>query len=147
MAAKRQDLIFFMTSSIPARDLGQLILTLRGQRVILDADLAALYGVPTKALNQAVKRNQERFPDSFQFEVNAEELEAMRSQNVTASPKRNARFLPRAFTEHGALMGANVLNSPQAIKMSVALIETFIQRLLSRDEESYPRSNMPNQAS
>ena len=116
-----------MDSPEPARDLGQLILTLRGQRVILDADLAALYGVPTKALNQAVKRNLERFPDSFQFEVNAEELEAMRSQNVTASPKRNARFLPRAFTEHGALMAANVLNSPKAIKMSVALIETFIR--------------------
>jgi hypothetical protein len=116
-----------MATSIPARDLGQLILTLRGQRVILDADLAALYGVPTKALNQAVKRNQERFPESFLFAVTAEEMEAMRSQNVTTSPKRNVRFLPHAFTEHGALMAANVLNSPQAIKMSVALIETFIR--------------------
>jgi hypothetical protein len=66
-------------------------------------------------------------PESFLFEVTAEEMEAMRSQNVTASPKRNVRFLPHAFTEHGALMAANVLNSPQAIKMSVALIETFIR--------------------
>jgi len=116
-----------MASSIPARDLGQLILNLRGQRVILDADLAVLYGVSTKALNQAVKRNRERFPESFLFAVTTEEMEAMRSQNVTASPKRNVRFLPHAFTEHGALMAANVLNSPQAIKMSVALIETFIR--------------------
>jgi len=88
-----------MNSPQPARELGQLILTLRGQRVILDADLAALYGVPTEALNQAVKRNQERFPESFQFEVSAEEMESMRSQTVTASPKRNVRFLPRALAD------------------------------------------------
>lgn len=103
-----------------------LIVTLRRYRVIFDADLAALYGVTTRALNQAVKRNAKRFPDSFAFQVSATEWEAMRSQNVTAS-KRNVRFLPWVFTEHGALMAANVLNSERAILMSVELINAFIR--------------------
>ena len=90
-------------------DPAALIFTVRRHRVIFDADLAALYGVTTKALNQAVKRNAKRFPDTFAFQVSAAEWEAMRSQNVTAS-KRNVRFLPWVFTEHGALMAANVLN-------------------------------------
>jgi ORF6N domain len=109
-------------------DFGAIIITLRGRKVILDHHLAELYGVATKVLNQAVKRNEDRFPESFLFQLSAEELSVitMRSQIVTAS-KRNARFLPYAFTEHGALMAANVLNSPQAINMSVALIETFIR--------------------
>ena len=88
--------------------------------------LAALYGVPTRALNQALKRNAQRFPETFAFQVTAAEWEAMRSQNVTAS-KRNARFLPWAFTEHGALMAANVLQSERAIQMSVELINAFIR--------------------
>ena len=104
-----------------------MILTVRGVRVILDVDLAALYGVSTKVFNQAVKRNPERFPESFMFQLQRQELTNMRSQIVTASSKRNVRFLPYAFTEHGALMAANVLKSPQAIKMSVALIEAFIR--------------------
>lgn len=126
-------------SSSPAvRDVGLLILTLRGQKVILDSDLAKLYGVSTKAFNQAIKRNLERFPDSFRFQLSQEEADAMRSHFVTAS-KRNVRFLPFAFTEHGALMAANVLNSPNAIKMSVAIVEAFIrlrQMALSIDELS-----------
>ena len=111
-----------LTQSDPAA----LIVTIRRQRVILDADLAALYGVPTRALNQALKRNAQRFPETFAFQVTAAEWEAMRSQNVTAS-KRNARFLPWAFTEHGALMAANVLQSERAIQMSVELINAFIR--------------------
>jgi hypothetical protein len=103
-----------------------LIVTLRRRRVIFDADLAALYGVTTRALNQAVKRNAKRFPDTFAFQVDASEWAAMRSQNVTAS-KRNVRFLPWVFTEHGALMAANVLNSERAILMSVELINAFIR--------------------
>lgn len=103
-----------------------LIVTLRRHRVIFDADLAALYGVGTKALNQAVKRNAKRFPETFAFQVSADEWDAMRSQNVTAS-KRNVRFLPWAFTEHGALMAANVLNSERAIAISVELINAFIR--------------------
>jgi hypothetical protein len=101
------------------------ILLIRGQRVILDADLAELYGTATKAFNQAVKRNRERFPADFMFQLTAEEAEAMRSQLVAASgsppvmrsqfvtaSKRNIRYLPNAFTEHGALMAASVLNTP-----------------------------------
>ena len=113
-----------------------LIVTLRRHRVIFDADLAALYGVTTRALNQAVKRNAKRFPDTFAFQVSASEWDAMRSQNVTAS-KRNVRFLPWVFSEHGALMAANVLNSERAILMSVELINAFIrlrQMALSVDE-------------
>jgi len=114
------------SASLTQPDPAALIVTIRRQRVILDADLAALYGVPTRALNQALKRNAQRFPETFAFQVTAAEWEAMRSQNVTAS-KRNARFLPWAFTEHGALMAANVLQSERAIQMSVELINAFIR--------------------
>jgi len=114
------------SASLTQPDPAALIVIIRRQRVILDADLAALYGVPTRALNQALKRNAQRFPETFAFQVTAAEWEAMRSQNVTAS-KRNARFLPWAFTEHGALMAANVLQSERAIQMSIELINAFIR--------------------
>lgn len=107
-----------------------LILNVRGHRVILDSDLAALYGVTTKALNQAVKRNQERFPESFLFPLTMEEAQNVllsRSQNVTLKRGQNIKYLPNAFTEHGALMAANVLQSKQAIAMSIELINTFIR--------------------
>ena|ERR1019366_3120567 len=116
------------TELLPAPDVASLIHLVRDQRVILDVDLARLYGVPTKALNQAVKRNASRFPTDFLFRLTLAEREAlMRSQIVTASPgnavagasKRNIRHLPYAFTEHGALMAANILNSPRAVAMSV----------------------------
>jgi ORF6N domain len=111
-------------------DFGEIIISLRGRKVILDHHLAGLYGVATKVLNQAVKRNGERFPASFWFQLSREEtedLQSSRSQFVTLKRGQNIKYFPYAFTEHGALMAANVLNSPQAIKMSVALIETFIQ--------------------
>ena len=107
-------------------DPAALIVTLRRRRVIFDTDLAALYSVTTRAINQAVKRNATRFPDTFAFQVSASEWNAMRSQNVTAS-KRNVRFLPWVFTRHGALMAANVLNSERAVLMSVELINAFIR--------------------
>jgi hypothetical protein len=115
--------------SLPALnpDIHQLIVTVRDQRVILDADLAALYSVPTKVLNLAVKRNQERFPEAFLFQLTNSEWKLLRSQIVTSSFHGGRRYLPFAFTEHGALMAANVLNSPQAIQMSVALISAFIR--------------------
>jgi len=106
-------------------DIPSVIHTIRGQRVILDADLAVLYGVSTKALNQAVKRNRERFPEAFAFQLSGNDIDAMRSQFVTAS-RRNVRYLPFAFTEHGALMAANVLHSKQAVKMSIAIVEAFV---------------------
>jgi len=105
------------------------ILILRGQRVILDAELAALYGVATKVLNQAVKRNAERFPEDFMFRLTRTETEALnRSQFVTGSQKhRDPRFPPLAFTEHGAIMAATVLNSPRAVEMSVYVVRAFVR--------------------
>lgn len=104
----------------------ELIRVVRGQRVILDADLARVYGAPTKQINQAVKRNPDRFPDDFAFRLEPQEVASLRSQIVTAS-KRNVRFRPYAFTEHGAIMAANVLSSPRAVQMSVFVVRAFVK--------------------
>ena len=125
-----------------------LILTLRGQKVILDADLAELYGVPTKVFNQAVKRNVERFPEDFIFQLTAHEWSSLKSQIVTSSLEkpqtegvvpnwsqfvtsskrhRGAAYRPIAFTEHGAIMAATILNSPEAVAMSVFVVRAFMQ--------------------
>ena len=107
----------------------QTILLLSGQRVILDAELAKLYGVTTKRLNEQVKRNSERFPDDFMFRLTHAETAALnRSQIATGSQKhRNPRFPPFAFTEHGAIMAATILNSPRAVEMSVYVVRAFVQ--------------------
>jgi len=101
-----------------------LIRVIRGERVLLDADLARLYGVPTKALNQAVKRNAERFPPDFMFRLTEAEARSLRSQIVTLKAGRgqHGKYLPHAFTEHGTIMAANVLNSPQAVQMRVFVV-------------------------
>lgn len=106
----------------------QRILLIRGHKVMLDADLAELYGVSTKALNQAVKRNLQRFPQDFMFQLDAEEVsELNRSQNVTGSQKhRDPRFPPHAFTEHGALMLGNVLRSDRAVEASLLVVRSFV---------------------
>ena len=119
------------------------IITMRGQRVVLDLHLSQLYEVPTKVLNQAVKRNQDRFPQEFMFQVTKEEADHLRSQIVTLQNKGHFRYLPYAFTEHGALMAANILNSPQAIKMSVAIVQAFVRlrRLMLSEEEMTKRVN------
>jgi hypothetical protein len=107
--------------------IGSRIRTIRGKKVILDFDLAEIYDVPTKALNQAVKRNLTRFPDDFLFQLTTKEVaDPMRSQIATAY-KRNVRFLPYAFTENGAIMAANVLNSPEAVRMSVFVVRAFVK--------------------
>jgi hypothetical protein len=95
----------------------------------IDADLAELYAVPTKRLNEQVKRNAERFPEDFVFRLTAKELEALnRSRFATGSQKhRDPRFTPFAFTEHGAIMAANVLNSPRAVEMSVYVVRAFVR--------------------
>jgi len=116
------------------------ILTIRNQKVVLDTDLAAVYGVPTKVLNQAFRRASNRFPRDFAFQLSVEEYDAMRSQIVTASSRerttrsqivtgsrRNIRYRPWAFTEHGALQAANILRSDRAIAMSVYVIRAFIE--------------------
>lgn len=118
-----------------------LILSIRGRRVILDADLARIYGVTTRVLNQGVRRNSHRFPGDFAFQLTATEAAGLkaqlidpktdtgnRSQTVTGSQKhRDPRFRPWAFTEHGALMAANVLRSRRAVQMSVYVIRAFVR--------------------
>ena len=111
-------------------DIDSLIIEVRGQKVILDAGLAKIYGVPTKALNQAVKRNRKRFPGDFVFDLTATEVDELnRSQIVTGSQKhRDPRFPPCAFTEHGAIMAATILNSTQAIEMSVLVTPASLRK-------------------
>lgn len=107
-----------------------IIHTVRGERVVVDADLAKIYGVTTKAFNQAVRRNREKFPPDFLLELTTAEAEALirsRSQTVTLKRGQNVKYAPFAFTEHGALMAANILNSPQAAQMSVFVIRAFIK--------------------
>ncbi len=101
------------------------ILTVRGVQVMLDRDLAELYGVPTKVLNQAVKRNIERFPERFMFQLAKDEVSNLRSQFVTSS-WGGMRYLPYVFTEHGIIMLASVLNSPTAVEASVRITDTFV---------------------
>ena len=104
-----------------------MILTVRGQKVILDSDLAALYGVETKMLNRALKRNSKRFPPDFVFRLTAEENRALRCQIGTSKGRGGRRNLPSAFTEHGAIMAASVLNSRQAVEMSVFVVRAFVR--------------------
>jgi phage regulator Rha-like protein len=104
------------------------ILFLRHHRVILDADIAELYGVPVKRLNEQVKRNQERFPSDFIFQLSEKEVASLRSQIATSKKTRGGRrYTPYAFTEHGAIMAATVLNSERAIQMSVFVVRAFVR--------------------
>jgi hypothetical protein len=105
------------------------ITALRGQRVILDSDLAALYGVETKRFNEAVKRNTARFPADFMFQLTAEEADSLRSQFATLKTGRgqHRKYLPYVFTEHGAIMAAMVLNSPRAVEVSVYVVRAFVR--------------------
>jgi hypothetical protein len=114
---------------ISTEDILSSILTIRGQRVILAADLAKLFGVETKRLNEQVRRNRERFPTDFIFQLTpTEAVETSRSQTATLKQGQNLKYRPYAFTEHGAIMAANVLNSPQAVAMSVYVVRAFIQQ-------------------
>jgi len=114
---------------VPVERITQAILVLRGQRVLLDAELAALYDVTTKALNQAVKRNAARFPTDFVFRLTPEEAESLRSQTVTlkSGRGRHRKYAPYAFTEHGAIMAATVLTSARAVEMSIYVVRAFVQ--------------------
>jgi hypothetical protein len=103
-----------------------LIHIIRGHRVILDSDLAKLYGVPTKRLNEACNRNLERFPKDFRFQLNKQEVVNLKSQIATSSEWGGARKLPYAFSEHGAIMAANLLRSKQAIDVSIKVVRAFV---------------------
>jgi phage regulator Rha-like protein len=108
------------------RKVGSKILVLRNQKVILDSDLAELYGVSVKRLNEQIKRNPKRFPPDFLFTLTRPEYENLRSQNAT-SKHGGRRYLPHVFTEHGAIMAATVLNSKRAIEMSVFVVRAFVR--------------------
>ena len=123
---------------MPIGKIERAILFVRGERVILDADLAKLYGVPTKRLNEQVRRNIDRFPDDFVFQLNRNELDNLRSQSVTSSSGYGGRrYAPYAFTEHGAIMAATVLNSPRAVQVSVYVVRAFVQlrRVLGQNKQ------------
>ena len=116
------------TTIILAKRVSSKILVLRNQKVILDTDLAELYGVPVKRLNEQIKRNPMRFPSDFLFILTSEEYQNLRSQNATSSSAHGGRrYLPYAFTEHGAVMAATVLNSRRAIEMSIFVVRAFLQ--------------------
>jgi hypothetical protein len=114
-------------------DLDPQIVDVRGQRVMLDETLAELYGVPTKVFNQAVRRNRDRFPPDFLLELQDEEWKSLRSQIVTLDVGRGRyrKYAPLAFTEHGAIMAAMILNSARAIQMSVYVVRAFVRFRMS----------------
>jgi hypothetical protein len=114
---------------VPLERVERAILVIRGHKVILDTDLAAFYGVTAKRLNEQVKRNIERFPPDFMFQLTGEEHASLRSQSATLKVGRgqHRKFLPYAFTEHGAIMAASVLNAPKAIEMSILVVRAFVK--------------------
>ncbi|MES0488361.1 MAG: ORF6N domain-containing protein [Leptospirales bacterium] len=116
---KNQEIVYF-------ENITSQIHFIRGQKVLLDADIAKLYAVETKILNQAVKRNLERFPIDFMFQLNDQELDNLRSQFVTSS-YGGRRYLPYAFTEQGIAMLSSVLNNPRAIKVNIEIMRAFIK--------------------
>jgi len=114
-------------SVIPVERIEKAILLIRNQKVMLDADLAALYEVDTKVLVQAVKRNLERFPRDFMFQLTQEEFAILRSQSVTSSDWGGRRYPPYAFTEQGVAMLSSVLRSPRAIRVNIEIMRAFIR--------------------
>ena len=125
-----------MSTKVPARRIDATILAIRGQRVMLDADLAALYDVPTKALNRAVRRNRERFPDDFMFQLTTEEVQALRYQNGTSilrsqfgtsKGRGGRRYLPYVFTEQGVSMLSSVLRSHRAVLVNIEIMRAFVR--------------------
>jgi len=127
-------------STVPIQTIEARIYSLRGQRVILDHDLAEIYGVETRVLNQAVRRNKRKFPIDFMFQLTSAELTdpgVSRSQTVTLKRGKNIKYRPYAFTEHGAIMAANVLKSGRAVQMSVFVVRAFIKmrRMLTDNKE------------
>lgn len=126
------------TDVVSLEQITDSILVFRGHKVLLDAELATLYGVTTGRLNEAVKRNLERFPPDFMFQLTAAEYAALISQIATSKPGRGGRRkLPWVFTEHGAIQAANVLNSPRAVEMGIYVVRAFVKlrELLASNRE------------
>lgn len=114
------------TGLVPGEIILNKIFFIRGIKVMIDRDLAALYEVETKGFNQAVKRNIERFPEDFMFQLTKEEAEASRSQFVTLKRGQNIKYLPYAFTEQGVAMLSGIINSPRAVQMNIAIMRAFV---------------------
>ncbi|MBW2597998.1 MAG: ORF6N domain-containing protein [Deltaproteobacteria bacterium] len=114
-----------MTELVPIELIASKIYLIRGIKVMLDRDLAELYGVETKVLKQAVRRNIDRFPSDFMFELTKGENQSLRSQNVTLKRGQHSKYLPFAFTEHGVLMLSSVLNSERAVQVNIQIMRTF----------------------
>ena len=125
------------TTLVAPESVAQRILLIRGHKVMIDADLAELYGVPTKALNQAVRRNLERFPPDFMFQLTAEEKQEVVTNCDHLARLKFSSSLPNVFTEHGALMLGNVLKSSRAVEISLLVVRTFVQlrEMLSTHKE------------
>lgn len=122
---------------LPTERVASLIFLIRSKKVILDKDLAKLYEVETRTLNQAVRRNKERFPEDFMFQLNKNESDSLRSQFVTLKGRgKHSKYLPHAFTEQGVAMLSSVLNSERAIQVNIQIIRTFtkLRELLSTNE-------------
>jgi hypothetical protein len=117
-----------LMSRLRAENIPQRILTIRGHRVMLDVDLAELYDVPTKSLNQAIRRNMDRFPEDFMFQLTEAEFAGLRSQFVTSKKKRGGRrYMPYVFTEQGVAMLSGVLNSDRAVQVNIAIMRAFVR--------------------
>ena len=116
-----------MRNVVPSEQIERAILLIRGQKVMLDYDLAKLYGVETKILNQAVKRNIKRFPGDFMFQLDIQEVRDSRSQIVTLKRGQNIKYLPYAFTEHGILMLSSVLKSERAVQVNIEIMRAFVR--------------------
>ena len=140
MPAKKKSPPSKSTALFVPEKIAPLVHMLRHEKVLLDSDLAELYGVPTKVLNQAVQRNLDRFPDDFMFQLTEDEMEILRSQivtsrnaeplrsqSVTLKPHGGRRTLPYAFTEQGVAMLSSVLHSPRAVEVNIAIMRTFVQ--------------------
>jgi len=139
-------MVGYKTKITPVQRIEDMIYLIRGQRVMLDSDLAKIYGVKLKRLNEQVGRNPDRFPKDFAFQLALQEFTDMRSQFATAS-KRNIRHLPWVFTEHGAIMLASVLNSPIAVEASVRVVRAFVgmrEQLAAHKEFAQKLSELEN---
>lgn len=115
------------SQDLAAERIALMVEVIRGEKVMLDSDLAELYGVPVKVLNQAVQRNIERFPRDFMFQIATDEYESLRSQNVTLKRGQHRKYLPYAFTEQGVAMLSSVLRSSRAVEVNIAIMRAFVQ--------------------
>ncbi len=126
-------------SLLPLETITQRIVVFREQKVLLDSDLATLYGVETRRFNEQVRRNTERFPEDFMFQLSQEEWDSLRSQFATLKMGRgqHRKYLPYVFTEHGAIMAATVLNSPSAVEVSIYVVRAFVRlrEMISSNKE------------